>query len=147
MGENGAGKSTLIKVLTGVEHPDSRFNRTGRQDSFKSDRRSILRRLASARFIRKSTFAPTFPLPRIFMLGHEPHRFGSIHWRKMNELASQAIKRLGIDIDVTQPLGNYSVAIQQMVAIAASLEIAVCQSLILDEPTSSLDINESQPAL
>jgi simple sugar transport system ATP-binding protein len=77
------------------------------------------------------------------MLGHEPRRFGSIHWRKMNELASQAIKRLGIEIDVTQQLGNYSVAIQQMVAITRALEILSAKVLILDEPTSSLDIHET----
>ena len=46
-------------------------------------------------------------------------------------------------IDVTQPLGNYSVAIQQMVAIVRALEIASAKMLILDEPTSSLDIQET----
>ena len=54
------------------------------------------------------------------------------------------LKRLSIDIDVTQPLGNYSIAIQQMVAIARSLEISSAKILILDEPTSSLDVNETQ---
>jgi monosaccharide-transporting ATPase len=77
------------------------------------------------------------------MLGHEPRRFGSIHWKKMNDLASQAIKRLGIEVDVSQPLGNYSVAIQQMVAIARALDILSAKVLILDEPTSSLDIHET----
>ena len=42
-----------------------------------------------------------------------------------------------------RPLGNYSVAIQQMVAIARSLEFASAKVLILDEPTSSLDVNET----
>jgi simple sugar transport system ATP-binding protein len=77
------------------------------------------------------------------MLGHEPRRFGSISWKKMNDLASQAIQRLGVDLDVTQPLGNYSVAIQQMVAITRALEILSARVLILDEPTSSLDIQET----
>ena len=61
----------------------------------------------------------------------------------MNSFAKQALKRLDIDIDVTQPLGNYSVAIQQMAAIARSLEITSAKILILDEPTSSLDVNET----
>src|SRR5919108_2098856 len=47
------------------------------------------------------------------------------------------------DVDVTQPLGNYSVAIQQMVAIARALEVLSAKVLILDEPTSSLDIHET----
>jgi monosaccharide-transporting ATPase len=77
------------------------------------------------------------------MLGHEPHRFGAIDWKKVNAFAKQALKKLFVDVDVTQPLGNFSVAIQQMVAIARSLEITSAKILILDEPTSSLDSNET----
>ena len=58
-------------------------------------------------------------------------------------LPNSALSKLDIEIDVTQPLGNYSVAIQQMVAIARSLEISSAKILILDEPTSSLDVNEA----
>lgn len=78
------------------------------------------------------------------MLGREPHRFGSINRKKMNELASQAVRRLGIEVDVTGLLGTYSVAIQQMMAIARALEISSAKVLILDEPTSSLSAHETQ---
>jgi simple sugar transport system ATP-binding protein len=61
----------------------------------------------------------------------------------MNRLASQALKRLETDIDVSRPLGNYSLAIQQMVAIARSLEFTSAKILILDEPTSSLAVHET----
>ncbi len=54
------------------------------------------------------------------------------------------MKRLGIEIDVTRPLGSYSVAIQQMAAICRALEISSAKVLILDEPTSSLDIHETR---
>jgi simple sugar transport system ATP-binding protein len=49
-----------------------------------------------------------------------------------------------VDIDVTQALGSYSVAIQQMAAIARALEISSARILILDEPTSSLTTHETQ---
>jgi simple sugar transport system ATP-binding protein len=49
-----------------------------------------------------------------------------------------------MDIDVTRTLGSYSVAIQQMVAIARALEIESAKVLILDEPTSSLSIHETE---
>jgi simple sugar transport system ATP-binding protein len=63
----------------------------------------------------------------------------------MNVLASETLQRLlGVDIDVTKPLGSYTVAIQQMVAIARALYMASAKILILDEPTSSLDVNETQ---
>jgi len=61
----------------------------------------------------------------------------------MNELASQAVRRLGIEVDVTGLLGTYSVAIQQMMAIARALEISSAKVLILDEPTSSLSVHET----
>ena len=51
-------------------------------------------------------------------------------------------KRLNIDIDVERPLGSYSVAIQQLVAIARALEEDT-RVLVLDEPTASLDAHET----
>jgi simple sugar transport system ATP-binding protein len=51
---------------------------------------------------------------------------------------------LDVDIDVTQPLGSYSVAIQQMAAIARALEVSSARILILDEPPSSLDAHETE---
>ena len=68
-----------------------------------------------------------------------------IDWGRMNAKAAEMLKRLlDIDIDVTKPLGTYTVAIQQMAAIARALDITSTKILILDEPTSSLDANETQ---
>jgi simple sugar transport system ATP-binding protein len=50
-------------------------------------------------------------------------------------------ERLNVRLDVTKPLGSYSIAIQQLVAIARALNIS-SRLLILDEPTSSLDRDE-----
>ena len=68
---------------------------------------------------------------------------GRIDWKTMNRQARQRLLRLDIDIDVTQMLGSYSVAIQQMAAIVRALESASAKILILDEPTSSLDAHET----
>ena len=56
----------------------------------------------------------------VFM-GREPRRLGLIDWRTMNRGASDALGRLGVDIDVRKPLMTYNVALQQMVAIARVL--------------------------
>ena len=143
MGENGAGKSTLIKILTGVEHPDKgTIELNGRLVQVRSPQHS--QELGISTVYQEVNLCTNISVAENIMLGHEPRRLGSIHWKKMNELANQAIKRLGIEVDVTQSLGNYSVAIQQMVAITRALEILSAKVLILDEPTSSLDIHETE---
>ena len=142
MGENGAGKSTLIKILTGVEQPDQgSIELEGKPVQVRSPQHS--QQLGISTVYQEINLCTNISVAENIMLGHESRRFGSINWKKMNDLASQAIKRLGVDVDVTQPLGNYSVAIQQMVAIARALAILSDKVLILDEPTSSLDIHET----
>lgn len=142
MGENGAGKSTLIKVLTGVEQPDTgTIQLDGISIQVRSPQHS--QELGISTVYQEVNLCTNISVAENIMLGREPYRFGSIDWRKMNELAHRAIHRLSIDIDVTQPLGNYSVAIQQMVAITRALEVLSAKVLILDEPTSSLDIHET----
>src|ERR1051325_7964365 len=142
MGENGAGKSTLIKALTGVEQPDrGTIELDGKPVQVHSPQHS--QELGISTVYQEVNLCTNISVAENIMLGHEPYRFGSIDWRKMNELARTAINRLSINIDVTQPLGNYSVAIQQMVAITRALEILSAKVLILDEPTSSLDMHET----
>jgi len=142
MGENGAGKSTLIKVLTGVEHLDTgSIELNGQPVQVKSPQHS--QEIGISTVYQEVNLCTSITVAENIMLGYEPHRFGSIDWKKVNAFARQALKKLDVDIDVTQPLGNYSVAIQQMVAIARALEIASAKILILDEPTSSLDVKEA----
>ena len=143
MGENGAGKSTLIKVLTGVEHPDSgTIELDGKIVQVRSPQHS--QSIGISTVYQEVNLCTNISVAENILLGNEPRRFGTIDWRKMNALAAQALKRLDIDIDVARPLGNYSLAIQQMVAIVRALEIASAKILILDEPTSSLDANETR---
>jgi monosaccharide-transporting ATPase len=142
VGENGAGKSTLIKVLTGVEHLEAgSIELEGELVQVRSPQHS--QELGISTVYQEVNLCTNISVAENIVLGHEPHRFGSIDWRKMNRLASQALKRLETDIDVSRPLGNYSLAIQQMVAIARSLEFTSAKILILDEPTSSLAVHET----
>src|SRR5215208_5892158 len=142
VGENGAGKSTLIKIMTGVEHPDSgSIELDGKLVQVRSPQYS--QEIGISTVYQEVNLCTNITVAENIMLGYEPHRFGSIDWKKVNAFARQALKKLDIDIDVTEPLGNYPVAIQQMVAIARALEIASAKILILDEPTSSLDVHEA----
>lgn len=144
IGENGAGKSTLIKVLTGVERPDAgtiEFN--GKKVEVRSPQHA--QQIGITTVYQEVNLCTNISVAENIMLGHEPKGvLGNISWRKMNEMAARSLKKLGIDIDVSKPLGNYSVAVQQMVAITRSLEFESARVLILDEPTSSLDANETK---
>lgn len=59
----------------------------------------------------------------------------------MNQKSQEILRRVNLDIDPTKLLSSYSVAIQQMIAIARAVDISA-GVLILDEPTASLDENE-----
>jgi len=143
VGENGAGKSTLMKVLTGVEHANSgKIILDGKVVRPKSPRHA--QELGISTVYQEVNLCPNLSVAENILIGHEPHKFGSIDWKKMNALAAETFQRMmGVSIDVTQPLGTYTVAIQQMVAITRALYISSAQILILDEPTSSLDTHET----
>jgi simple sugar transport system ATP-binding protein len=143
VGENGAGKSTLIKIITGVERTDA--------GSLKLDGRSIqVKSPQHAQTIGISTvyqeinLCGNLTVAENILLGREPRKWRKIEWREMQSQAHQILHRLNVDIDVTKTLDEYSIAIQQMVAIARALEISSAQILILDEPTSSLDTQETE---
>jgi simple sugar transport system ATP-binding protein len=144
MGENGAGKSTLIKVLTGVEHADAgKITLNGKEIQAKSPQHA--QALGISTVYQEVNLCTNLTVAENILIGREPRKLGRIDWRTMNKKASEILLRLlGIDIDVTMPLSSYTVAIQQMVAIARALDITSADVLILDEPTSSLDVNETQ---
>jgi monosaccharide-transporting ATPase len=144
LGGNGAGKSTLIKVLTGVEKPDSgKVFLMGNEVTIRSPRHA--QELGISTVYQEVNLCPNLSVAENILIGRQPMKYGLIDWKELNAQAEGILKRiLGIDIDVTLLLGTYSVAIQQMVAIARALEIESAKVLILDEPTSSLTTNETQ---
>ena len=139
MGENGAGKSTLIKVLTGVEEFE-----TGEIMIDGCDHAIINRSPQEAQNRGISTvyqevnLCPNLTVAENLFIGREPRKGGLIDWKTMNKKASKLLQDLDIHADVTQTIDNYSIAIQQMVAIARAVDMSA-KVLILDEPTSQLD--------
>lgn len=143
VGENGAGKSTLIKILTGVEHQDAgKIILAGKEVSIHSPQHA--QDLGISTVYQEINLCPNLTIAENILIGRAPMKFGSIDWKAMNIRARQILQGLDIDIDVTRTLGSYSVAIQQMAAIARALEISSAKILILDEPTSSLDAHETE---
>ena len=143
MGENGAGKSTLIKCLTGVnkfeageiylegfDHP------TVNKDTMDAQKKGI------STVYQEVNLCPNLSVAENLYIGREPlTKLGTVNRKAMNRQAAALMKQLELDVDVTRNLEEYSLALQQMIAIARAVDMD-CKVLILDEPTSSLDDRE-----
>ena len=143
MGENGAGKSTLIKCLTGVnkfeageiylegfDHP------IVNKDTMDAQKKGI------STVYQEVNLCPNLSVAENLYIGREPlTKLGTVNRKAMNRQAAALMKQLELDIDVTRNLEEYSLALQQMIAIARAVDMD-CKVLILDEPTSSLDDRE-----
>jgi len=144
MGQNGAGKSTLIKVLTGVYPADSGEIRL-RGQVIRPTSTLHAQHVGISTVYQEVNLCTNLSVAENIFAGRYPRRGAlgawSIDWSRMQQDAKNLLQRLNLEIDVTQPLSSYSVAVQQMVAIARGLSISA-RVLILDEPTSSLDDEE-----
>ncbi len=140
LGENGAGKSTLIKCLTGAY---SRDEGTIRLDGQTISPRSTLEAqdLGIGTVYQEVNLLANLTVAQNLTFGREPRRFGIIDGGAMRREAEAMIAGYGLDIDVNRDLGSYSVAVQQIVAIARAVALSG-KVLILDEPTASLDARE-----
>ena len=141
LGENGAGKSTLIKVLTGAATCDTgELYLDGRP--IRPASTGEARSLGISTVYQEVNLIPAMSVLKNLTLERTSGRLGYISWRKAREQARRQLARLRLDIDIERPVGSYSVAIQQLVAIARSLEDET-RVLVLDEPTASLDAQET----
>ena len=143
MGENGAGKSTLIKCLTGINDFESGEIRVdGIDHPVKNHSTQDVQKVGISTVYQEVNLCPNLSVAENLYIGREPMTpWHTIDRRTMNKKADELVKRLDIKVDVTQNLENYSLAIQQMIAIARAVDMD-CKVLILDEPTSSLDDSE-----
>ncbi|WP_406230565.1 sugar ABC transporter ATP-binding protein [Nocardia sp. NBC_01009] len=141
VGENGAGKSTLIKVLTGI-HPaeagtilfDGQLVRfTGPQQA---------QRAGVSTVYQEVNLCPNLSVAENIYIGREPRRAGLVRFRAMRRAAAALVTRMGLEVDVAAPLGSYSLAVQQLIAIVRAVDLNA-RVLVLDEPTSSLDAGEA----
>jgi len=140
MGENGAGKSTLIKVLTGVYRKDSGqiyISGTDKAITIKSPEEA--QNMGISTVYQEITLCPNLTVAENMFIGRGRDLF--VNWRAMEKKSKEILDSLGIPARPNQQLSNYSLAVQQMVAIARAVDMD-CKVLILDEPTSSLDDQE-----
>ncbi len=141
VGHNGAGKSTLIKILTGAYSRDGgTILLDGRSVQFHTPAAAQAGGIAT--IYQETNLVPYLSAAENIFLGREPRRpWGAVDWRAMRREADRLLCGLGIRLDVRVPTMRLSIAMQQMVMLAR----AVCLNarlVVMDEPTSSLDVNE-----
>lgn len=140
LGENGAGKSTLIKVLTGVYQRDGGTLMLGGQNIHPRNTAEA-QQLGIGTVYQEVNLLPNMSVADNLFIGREPKRFGLIDRKTLNKRAVKLLADYGFEMDVTRPLGQYSVAMQQIIAICRAVDLSA-KVLILDEPTASLDASE-----
>lgn len=140
LGANGAGKSTLMKILSGAYATDSgEIYVDGRKLPSQYSPIEAKKHGIGIIYQELSVLNELTVAENIYIL-NEPHKKGMpyIKYKKMNEMAREQLKKLGIDhIDVTKKTGFCSLAEKQMIEIAKALAVD-CKLLIMDEPTTPL---------
>ncbi|RZS89213.1 monosaccharide ABC transporter ATP-binding protein (CUT2 family) [Phyllobacterium myrsinacearum] len=142
LGENGAGKSTLIKVLTGVHQPDAGVIKIDRQPVVMRDTQHA-QYLGIGTVYQEVNLLPNMSVADNLFIGRQPMRFGFVNRKRMEQQARDLLAQYDLHLDVSSDLSRYSVAVQQIVAIARAVDMSG-RVLVLDEPTASLDRHETE---
>ena len=148
IGENGAGKSTLMKILGGVYQPDEgEILVEGQPVVIRSVADAI--RLGVGFIHQELNVLDNLDVASNVFLGREPRRFrplNIIDRAKMYDEAEVYLRRIGLDVTGRAPLARLSIAQRQLVEIAKALS-QEARILIMDEPTSSLTLTETERLL
>ncbi|CAN5361610.1 sugar ABC transporter ATP-binding protein [soil metagenome] len=144
VGENGAGKSTLMKVLGGVVPPSSG---TIRVDGRPLASLTVSDAMAAGiAFVHQElNLFDNLDVAGNVFIGREPLKAGPLRLvdrKKLHEMVQPFLGRLGADFLPDTPVATLSLARRQLVEIAKALSLDA-RLVIMDEPTSSLTVSET----
>jgi iron complex transport system ATP-binding protein len=144
IGPNGAGKSTLLKAIMGLVPHDGAVLLDGESAHRHGHR-------ARARLIAYAPQAPSMPPGMtVFdyaLLGRTPYiRYLGREGRADRDATASALDRLDLTALAARPLGHLSGGERQRVVLARALTQAT-PVLLLDEPTTALDLGHQQQVL
>ena len=147
VGENGAGKSTLMKVLSGVYKfgsysGDIVYN--GQVQQFQSTKDS--ENAGIAIISQELALIPELTVYENIFFGHELMHGKTINWNETIIQAGEMLRKVRLDVNPSRKVRELGVGQQQLVEIAKALS-KKAKLLILDEPTASLNEDDSQNLL
>ena len=140
MGENGAGKSTMMKCLFGTYQKDEgRIYFDGKEINFSGPKDALENGIAMVHQELNQCLERNV-MDNLF-LGRYPTKAGVVDEGIMKKKAAELFRKLGMTVNLTQPMRNMSVSQRQMCEIAKAISYNA-KVIVLDEPTSSLTVKE-----
>ena len=141
MGENGAGKSTLMKCLFGIYHMDAgEIYIDGEKVEIKDPDDAMEKGIAMVHQELNQCLERNV-IDNLFLGRYPKNSLGVVDEGRMKKEASDLFRKLGITVNLTQPMKKMSVSKRQMCEIAKAISYN-SKVIVLDEPTSSLTAPE-----
>lgn len=141
VGENGSGKSTFVKLIAGVYPPDrgeiilngNEYTKLTVRDSIREGVQVIYQDLS---LFPHMSVAENIATNRLIV-----QKKNLVNWREIQNIAQEQLDKIGVSIDLKEPVDNISVANRQLVAICRALSMDA-KILFMDEPTTALTKHE-----
>ena len=141
MGENGAGKSTMMKCLFGTYQKDEgTIFLNGKEVSFSGPKDALENGIAMVHQELNQCLERNV-VDNLFLGRYPVNSMGIVDEGRMKKEASDLFRKLGMTVNLTQPMRNMSVSQRQMCEIAKAISYN-SRVIVLDEPTSSLTVQE-----
>lgn len=141
MGENGAGKSTMMKCLFGTyQKDDGQIFLEGKEINFAGPKDALENGIAMVHQELNQCLERNV-VDNLFLGRYPTNSMGVVDEDRMKKKASELFRKLGMTVNLTQPMRNMSVSQRQMCEIARAISYN-SKVIVLDEPTSSLTIQE-----
>ena len=141
MGENGAGKSTMMKCLFGTYQKDEgKIFLNGKEISFSGPKDALENGIAMVHQELNQCLERNV-VDNLFLGRYPTNGAGVVDESGMKKKASELFRKLGMTVNLSQPMRNMSVSQRQMCEIAKAISYN-SQVIVLDEPTSSLTVQE-----
>ena len=141
MGENGAGKSTMMKCLFGTYQKDEgKIFLNGKEISFSGPKDALENGIAMVHQELNQCLERSV-IDNLFLGRYPVNSMGVVDEGQMKKKAADLFRKLGMTVKLTQPMRNMSVSQRQMCEIAKAISYNA-QVIVLDEPTSSLTVQE-----
>ena len=141
MGENGAGKSTMMKCLFGTYQKDEgKIFLNGKEISFSGPKDALENGIAMVHQELNQCLERSV-IDNLFLGRYPVNSMGVVDEGQMKKKAADLFRKLGMTVNLTQPMRNMSVSQRQMCEIAKAISYNA-QVIVLDEPTSSLTVQE-----